>query len=1200
MFEVTPEDIERLKDRQLVDMLKRLLLIEARLHSIPASEVHVPLNITVADGGEDGRICVNGVVKNDDFLMQGQTLFQVKATNMTPADCKKELCKKGKRELKRQVAQILNAGGNYILFYGRMLVQQGIQDRIWQFKLAVEECGYTFNMDKFRIYDANIIHSWVNKHLSVIVACYEYLGKPIPNAARTYDDWSKEGDFNRPYHVCEILHAEFVQYIKNFVSNKAANILRVFGERGCGKTHFVFNCFKQQPHQSIVYIDANEFEKNNLTADIQAWARQGITGILIIDNCSEEVHAQLLKISNRSDCKLKFITIGIHPIGGKQCGFQFNLTQAIEIDKVIAVNFTDYSRQDIDLIEEMAFKNVKLALDIAESINTQSMHELSRETIGRYATIAKIVLFKDQQINMEELAVFQAIALFERVGISKVEEEHYKFVAKVILSQAPDKMHEIIQRYLLIKQYQYLVHKDDCIVITLEPFQLILAAMWWNECSPDRAKNVIADILESPYTDSFFLTISKLNVLPYIVKRIEDIFANQEVLRLFNLSTPKSLIALKYLAEIIPDIVLTIVKNLRKEINETPVQNEILIEDILVNLCKQESTFLPAVIVLLENADIVVNNGIYCETFSFKFLKSLFGTGGAPTFTSYEKRLEVLRMLVLGNYDPNLMLPYLLTQIADTIASVSKDAKKGKLTLGGKKAKYPPGSIVEYLEVPQDAWVKKNYQENQLYCKRVLLLLLEVYENNKSIFLQRLLKGLFYRHIYTLPDTSRIILQKVMFEQYDGIVKFLELAKKYIADLVFNANHQPDFIQRWEAHLEYCQNNINVLGQIISKRKHASRQAITELGIDEYLNVERFNIPEILLDYNCLHRFSGAIEVSYTLAGEDDRPIESSAEALFRSRDNHGFFNIDMSNLLNAELSQAQPYLAKIFKNKYRKQMDTYECIGTTTHDIICTKLYYENVIKMRKSAPHLYNTPVTVFKFKQQAEVNLLLSEKTQNFDNKIKCLISVVKSASEGLKLAKQLSLNTDLCMDLIENIFHCYDMLGKIYFSHFESLSPANGNNCTPELDAMLNEKLDNSIKYYKLTLKYINMLEEPRKEKHTLFAAQLFHELGVCHYTRNNPAVDIEIILHCHKKSLELREKLLGNNHIDLAPTLANLARTYESDNNFEEALKWYDRAYQIRYSVLGENHPLTLKLKLAIDNLNEKNSDQTCSSMDKSF
>ena len=87
IFEVTPEHISRLNSLQLTALLRRLLHLEAERHGLPTSGVEVPLKITVSDAGEDARIKWSHGPARTNWAPRRLTLFQIKATAMTPQQC---------------------------------------------------------------------------------------------------------------------------------------------------------------------------------------------------------------------------------------------------------------------------------------------------------------------------------------------------------------------------------------------------------------------------------------------------------------------------------------------------------------------------------------------------------------------------------------------------------------------------------------------------------------------------------------------------------------------------------------------------------------------------------------------------------------------------------------------------------------------------------------------------------------------------------------------------------------------------------------------------------------------------------------------------------------------------------------------------------------------------------------------------------
>ena len=67
-------------------------------------------------------------------------------------------------------------------------------------------------------------------------------------------------------------------------------------------------------------------------------------------------------------------------------------------------------------------------------------------------------------------------------------------------------------------------------------------------------------------------------------------------------------------------------------------------------------------------------------------------------------------------------------------------------------------------------------------------------------------------------------------------------------------------------------------------------------------------------------------------------------------------------------------------------------------------------------------------------------------------------------------------------------------------------------------------------------------------------------------------DYENALPLYQRALDIREKVLGPQHLDVAETLNNLAGLYESMRDYENALPLYQRALDIREKVLGPQHP----------------------------
>ena len=80
------------------------------------------------------------------------------------------------------------------------------------------------------------------------------------------------------------------------------------------------------------------------------------------------------------------------------------------------------------------------------------------------------------------------------------------------------------------------------------------------------------------------------------------------------------------------------------------------------------------------------------------------------------------------------------------------------------------------------------------------------------------------------------------------------------------------------------------------------------------------------------------------------------------------------------------------------------------------------------------------------------------------------------------------------------------------------------------------------------------------------------------TYNNVAVvydrmaEYECALEWYQKALDVKVSVLGIEHPDVAITLGNIGAAYHSQGKYEKALTFYIKSYKIRINKLGSEHP----------------------------
>ena len=178
IFEVDPEQISRLDSVALVQLMKRLLLTECQLVDIPLRAAVVPLQITVPDGGEDGRVDWTGGTDSTNYLPSRFSVFQSKAQNLTEGTVKAEILAKAQKprskggktkpKLNDAVSEALSRRGSYVMFCSQPFTGQKIEKLRKAIGGAIRQSGGTpSQLAKIDVYDANRIADWVNTHPAI-------------------------------------------------------------------------------------------------------------------------------------------------------------------------------------------------------------------------------------------------------------------------------------------------------------------------------------------------------------------------------------------------------------------------------------------------------------------------------------------------------------------------------------------------------------------------------------------------------------------------------------------------------------------------------------------------------------------------------------------------------------------------------------------------------------------------------------------------------------------------------------------------------------------------------------------------------------------------------------------------------------------------------------------------------------------------
>jgi DNA-binding transcriptional regulator YiaG len=314
-FEVTGQHVSALSERKLVNLVRRLLSAEAHKGELPLDGIHVAAVVTAPDGGEDAKIEWTDGPERTKFLPARYTQFQLKASDLSPAEVGGEVLT-AKKEVKPMVRAALDAGGTYILVCGQSYTNSKIILRENAIRTTLARVGGSFRDEQIQFRDADQIALWVNTHPPVAAWLLEQTQPGLVGVFRDWSHWSGRYDSFRwiPDKRLEEMRSKLLPLI-----SARRGVARVLGRSGYGKSRLVHEALgptadeekESTPRLSDLVLYAVETEVGSVAAKniVQSLADAGIRAIVVVDRCAQDTHQDLTAIVRRASSRLSLITI---------------------------------------------------------------------------------------------------------------------------------------------------------------------------------------------------------------------------------------------------------------------------------------------------------------------------------------------------------------------------------------------------------------------------------------------------------------------------------------------------------------------------------------------------------------------------------------------------------------------------------------------------------------------------------------------------------------------------------------------------------------------------------------------------------------------------------------------------------------------------------------------------------------------------
>lgn len=327
-FEVTGKHIESLGKEHLVYLVRRLLAAEAFSNSISSDGIHVAEIITAPDGGEDARICWKDGAERTRYLKCRLNQFQIKSGAMETAKAGNEVLDKRKQSIKPMILSALEEGGTYTLLCAHSYVQKEIKKKEDVIRKTLRGVGLNIKDHQVAFFDSGMIAEWVNTHPSVVMWVLEETKSAIGNF-RSWSYWQSSPEHKRielvdDPRVVKIREKLFPHIFSPDPSkiitpiSSIHGVRRIVGSSWIGKSRLVLEALNIKENQYdkaasitdlVLYFDNKGDDSNSVRLAVQNLAESSTRAIIVVDQCSFQMHEQLVNLVRRPESKLSLITI---------------------------------------------------------------------------------------------------------------------------------------------------------------------------------------------------------------------------------------------------------------------------------------------------------------------------------------------------------------------------------------------------------------------------------------------------------------------------------------------------------------------------------------------------------------------------------------------------------------------------------------------------------------------------------------------------------------------------------------------------------------------------------------------------------------------------------------------------------------------------------------------------------------------------
>jgi hypothetical protein len=341
-------------------------------------------------------------------------------------------------------------------------------------------------------------------------------------ASRDIRDW-KSVDRNHSYHYAfdEDRKNDLESLVSAFESKQA--VIRLTGASGLGKTRLILESIdaSHSIDDSCVLIFNATSHEAEIKDSVRAMVEGHVHGLVIIENCSVDLHNHLVKEINKTECALKLVTVG-YSDNQVDDSIHIKLSPLSDeaIKQLLSPILIGMNSSDLDRVARFAQGYPLMATLIAEQYRKEG------RLLGAIETQSVVTKLIDGGggISDDERQVLCACALFDVFGTSEgTAGEEAKFIAEEVAGANLKVFERVIK---LFTGRQIINRAGRYARVVPKPLALTLAAEWWQETSYERQKKLV-DTLPDSLMHSFCIQASYLDHQQSVQRFSDRLFGGQ-------------------------------------------------------------------------------------------------------------------------------------------------------------------------------------------------------------------------------------------------------------------------------------------------------------------------------------------------------------------------------------------------------------------------------------------------------------------------------------------------------------------------------------------------------------------------------------------------------------------------------------------------------------------------------------------------